>query len=297
MTLTTAGEPLSDRALSGSSPGATANADTCFLGAHGFLDAHCHLDDPRLDAVRDAWLEEARAAGIGGWVLGGVDPDQWPAALRLAAEVPGVVATLGVHPWAASRMAPDALDAAYEQLSVLPLSGLGELGLDGSKYVPRGSLPAQGHAFRAQLSIARERNVPIVLHILAAHGEALSVLERDGVPRRGGLVHSYSGPAELVSRYEALGLCISFSASITRPTANKALQAAARVSPDRLLVETDSPDQVPSGRDGALNRPAWLHDVARAVGAARGESPEHVLTRSSASLRRLFALDVGRTDL
>ena len=251
-----------------------------------WVDAHCHLDDPRFDALRPDAIAEARATGIGGWLVAGVDTEQWQRADKLALEVPGVVPIFGLHPWSVARMDPETLASSLAELAVRPMAGLGETGLDASKYVPRGSLPAQRDAFRAQLAIARERHLPVVLHVLLAHGEALDVLERDGIGA-GGMVHSYSGPSELVPRYEALGLCLSFSASITRPTARRSLEAAARVHPDRLLIETDCPDQPPEGR-GAINRPVFLWDVARAVGAVRGESAEATLTRSTDSIRRVF---------
>lgn len=252
------------------------------------IDAHCHLDDPRYDGDRAEVISRARAAGVRGFVLAGVEPDGWAAQAALCREQPDMRATVGLHPQVVARWSPLELARGLEALSAAAQFAIGEIGLDGSRWVPRGSLPMQREAFRAQLALARERGLPVALHVLDAHGHALDVLRRDGAPARGGMVHSYSGPAELVADYEALGFYLSFSGSITRPTARRALEAAARVSPERLLVETDCPDQRPADRDGSRNLPEWLGDVVAAVAAARGEAAEAVAARSMDNARRLF---------
>ena len=260
------------------------------------IDAHCHLDDVAFDADREAVSAAGQAAGVVGCVLAGVEPAGWArqAAWRAGRERT-VAASVGLHPHVVCHYDAAELEPGLEALHAAAVGdaslAIGELGLDSSRWVPRGSLPAQRHAFRLQLSLARELDRPVVLHVLDAHGHALDVLQRDGVPKSGGVVHSYSGAPDLVARYEALGLCLSFSGSITRPTARRTLEAAARVSPDRLLVETDCPDQRPSTRDGSRNLPEFLPDVVAAVAAARGASLAHVAALTTQNATRLFHLE------
>lgn len=254
------------------------------------IDAHCHLDFPRFDKDRDALLNSARAAGVRGFVVAGVSPDAWDAQAALEAAHPDIVSCFGIHPHTAARYDKAALAAALDQLAARARLAIGELGLDNSKYVPRGSLPTQEVAFRAQLALARDRNLPIVLHVLQAHGRALAILKADGVPAAGGMVHSYSGPPALVGDYEALGLYLSFSGSITRPTATRGPEAARRVRADRLLVETDCPDQRPTGVKGSRNLPEYLPLIVAAVATARYEAPAEVAERTAANARRLFGL-------
>ncbi len=254
------------------------------------IDAHCHIDFERFDDDRAEVLARARDVGVRGWICAGVEPRGWDRQDAVQQAHEDVHVMYGIHPHIAARMAPDALRDALARLGGRARFAVGETGLDGSKYVPRGSLDLQLDAFRAQLRLARERDLPVVLHILYAHGKAMEVLQQDGVPAAGGMVHSYSGPADLVGGYEALGLYISFAAGVTRPSAKRVLQAARAVSRHRLLVETDCPDQIPSGVAGARNLPQWLVHIVDAAAAARGEPAEEVASATARNARRLFGL-------
>jgi TatD DNase family protein len=255
------------------------------------IDAHCHLDFPVFDSDRAALLDRARDAGVRGFIVAGVEPSAWDRQLALESEYPFVRVAFGIHPHKASRMGPDEVESAVLALDERAQFAVGEMGLDGSKYCPRGSLPLQTRVFREQLALARSKNLPVILHILGAHGPAYDILKRDGVPVAGGMVHSYSGSAEMVPRYEALGLYISFSGSVTRPTARRALTAVAAVSAHRLLVESDCPDQRPAERTGSRNLPEWLTDVVSAVAAFRGESAGQVAQSTAENCCRLFGLE------
>ena len=254
------------------------------------FDAHCHLDFSSFDDERDALIQRAREAGVHGFIVAGVDPDGWERQRRLVQEHADVYATFGLHPWVVSRWTDEQLGDALSRLSNTVEFAVGETGLDQSRHCPAGSLPIQEVAFRAQLALARERNLPVVLHILGAHGRAIEILESDGVGQAGGMVHSYSGSAELVPRYETLGLYISFAAGITRLNGHRARAAACVVSPDRLLVETDCPDQIPHGRAGERNLPEWLVDVVHALADARDETALAVGDRCAHNTRTLFGL-------
>ena len=253
------------------------------------IDAHCHLDFDRFDKDRDELLARARSVGVQGWIVAGVRPEDWQRQAALE-KYDDVHVAYGIHPHVAAQWYGNELEDAMAELRQRRGIAVGEMGLDGGNYVPRGSLPFQLKAFRAQLSLARELNLPVILHIFGPHGMAIDTLKRDGLPQAGGMVHSYSGSAELVQRYEQLGLYISFSGSITRPTARRPLKAASVVSPDRLLVETDCPDQRPSGREGSRNLPEYLPDIVTAVAAVREESEERISALCADNARRLFGI-------
>src|SRR5579862_7559656 len=244
------------------------------LYAERVFDSHCHL---QVAADARADLERARAAGVGGFVLAGVAPDEWPAQAALARAHADVHVAYGVHPQlvaelddAACDRALDALEqtlalafdgktAAHAIAPVAPVApvALGELGLDGAGD-RRASLERQERLFRAQLAIARRRALPIILHILDAHARAVEVLREEAPFAAGGVVHSYSGSAELVRDYVELGLDISFAGSVANPRAKKTRRAAEVVPRERLLVETDAPYQTPAARRPAANEPAFL---------------------------------------
>lgn len=244
-----------------------------------WIDAHNHLDLPAFDADRDAVVEEAARAGVGSGVLAGADPADWDrvAALGTSRGWPWVI---GVHPWWCADLDDAGLDAALASLAARPTPwGVGETGLDRR----RGDLALQERSLRAHLALAQERAVPVVLHIVGAYPEALAVLRDAGVPA-GGMVHSWSGPPELVDAYLALGLHLSFSASACRP--GRAAKSAARVPADRLLIETDAPDQ-PLG-PAARGVPADLVAIAEGIGTLRSVSGADLLDASAANVRRLF---------
>ncbi|MCB9778844.1 MAG: TatD family hydrolase [Alphaproteobacteria bacterium] len=256
------------------------------------FDAHNHLDlcgDPALA------LAEATKAGVLGHLVAGVDPAGWQRQCDLAVTAPQrVFLALGLHPWAVARLDDDAVDAA---LAALPAAldgalgarpvALGELGLDRSRAVPADSRSRQRRAFRHQLALARAVDLPVVLHIVRAHGEALEILRSDGLPSSGGMVHSASTPADLVPAFLSLGLHLSFAGNVTRH--DKARAAAACVPLDRLLAETDAPDQPPAGHD-APNRPALLPEIVAALAAVHAVPAERLGRHCADNARRLFRL-------
>ena len=237
------------------------------LGSPGWVDTHCHLDDPAYDNDRDAVVLRAERAGVRRVVVPGVDPASWDRARRCRDRHPNLIRlAFGLHPWALRGLnAADrfwALDALPQALDDGAIA-VGECGLDGRIAREGGpSLAEQAVILSDQLDLARERGLPVILHAVRAHGALLSLLKTRGglVP---GVLHSYSGPAELVSDFVRLGLYVSFGGQVTNPKAVK-VHKAVRVTPAaRLVVESDGPDQPPFPRITQRSEPA---DVARLVG-------------------------------
>ena len=271
------------------------------------FDSHCHLQDVRLLGQAAAVLARAQAAGVDGFLLAGVDAAGWRDEAQLAAlalTLPGepqVALSYGVHPQVVATLTAQALDQQLHQLSLaargLPLpdgvtlpvpQAIGELGLDAYTKESQATLPQQERALRAQLALARELDLPLVLHILRTHEPTLRILQADGVPKAGGVVHSYSGSAQLVPRYVRLGLSISFAGALTLPGATRLAEAARAVPSEHLLVETDAPDQTPVARRPAHNEPAFLPDIIEALAILRAESPVALRQLTAANARRLF---------
>ncbi|MEZ4467025.1 MAG: TatD family hydrolase [bacterium] len=206
--------------------------------------------------------------------------------------------TAGLHPWAAAergdRLAAD-LQALAETLDAPPRPvALGELGLDHLA-CPRETRGVQEAAFRAQLALARERDLPVVLHIVRAHGRALEILRADGLPAAGGVVHGFSGSADVARDYARLGLYLGIGFVALRPGARKLHGAIAALPADRLLLETDAPAEPPPGVEGA-SEPAHLLAIAEAVAALKGLEARALLATSTAGIRRLYRLPAPRLD-
>ncbi len=263
--------------------------------AGNWIDAHCHLADPRLRAELPAVRERSLAAGVTAWVQGGVCPDDWQRQRELrAAWGDGVYPVFGVHPWWVGGAGDAAVTTALRALeSALDgASALGELGLDAS---PRFAAhrESQLRAFETQLGIGRAAGIPLVLHVVRAHAEALALLRRHGPFRRGGIVHAFSGSAEIGQEYLDLGFALSVGGVVTRPGYTALKKGLPQWPGDRLLVETDCPDQVarlPGLAPDAWSEPAHLPAIAEAIGRLRGEDARSVLDRSRDNLRRLLGM-------
>ena len=255
------------------------------------FDTHCHLHDPRVADPANA-VARARAAGVTKMLLAGVDPGGWLEEERLAAAHPELILSFGVHPQIVAAVSESVGDemvrALGDKLSAGPRPAcVGEIGLDGLRD-RRSSLDRQSRLFRAQLAIARDLDLPVALHILKAHGRALEILRSDGIPKRGGMVHSYSGGPELVRDYVGVGLHISFAGPVTNPASHRIRASVLRVPRERLLVETDAPDQTPLPHQPAQNEPAFLVAIVSALATLRGEDPADLAAFTDENARRLL---------
>ena len=239
-------------------------------GHHQLIDTHAHLHDPAFDDDRDEVMARARAAGVVGVVVPGVEASGW-ARLRTLAPIHGWRFALGTHPHALPHTTevPRDLDGAC---------AVGECGLDGGVAVP---MDEQVRVLEAHLAVAREAGLPVLLHGYRAHGALVATLRR-WAPLRG-VLHSYSGGPDLVAEYVRLGLHLSFAGPVTWPNARKPLESLRRVPAERLLAETDAPDQCPAPHRGR-SEPAMLPLVIAAMERVRGEALGDVLRRNAVEL-------------
>jgi TatD DNase family protein len=266
------------------------------------FDTHAHIDLPRFgdrEEQRFAALRAA-AAGIAGIVIPGVEPATWDHLLTVAAALRGVAPSVcihtavGIHPQVLPDLDPRGDEAALSDLRArirsLPqgVVAIGECGLDFGPQGEGASRERQIAVLRAHFALARETGLPLLLHCLHAHAVMIELLEENPLPPS--VLHSYSGSAELVPAYCRGGHFISFAGAVTSPRARRPKLAAAAVPADRLLIETDSPDQTPASLRPARNEPAFLVEVARAVAEARGESVAAIAALTTNNARRVLRL-------
>ncbi len=256
------------------------------------VDTHAHLHFPQYADDLEAVLDRAREAGVLTMVTVGTDGETNRAAVALAGRVPGVYATVGIHPHDAAA-ATEADWADLERLAGAPrVVALGEMGLDFFKnFSPR---EAQEAAFRRQLALARRARVPVVVHCRDAHAEALAILGEAGAGEagagEGGVMHCFSGDVDVARRCLDRGLYLSLAGPVTYKNAH-ALHAVARFVPgDRLVVETDCPFLPPHPRRGQRNEPAWIALTLARVAELRGEEPARLAASTTANARRLFRI-------
>jgi len=234
-----------------------------------WFDNHCHLDDDRLPGGTAGAIAAARAAGVEGMITVGTDAARSAAALAVARAHDGVWATVGLHPH-------DAVDGIGGLLPLLDdpnVIAVGECGLDYHyDHSPR---PVQRDAFAAQIRIAHERRLPLVIHTRDAWDDTFAILEAEGVPEHT-IFHCFSGGPEEAARCVDLGGFLSFSGIVTFKTADDLRAAAVGCPADRLLVETDAPYLTPEPHRGRRNEPANVAIVGAFIAECRGETAESV---------------------
>ncbi|MFT3708778.1 MAG: TatD family hydrolase [Archangium sp.] len=232
------------------------------------IDTHCHLDVPRFDADREAVLERCWAAGLTGMVVPAIGPSTWEALLSWPTRDRRVQVGLGIHP----QLLPE-LDPADDERHLAVLDQLlsrgqaiavGECGLDGPSETGA-PMERQLRVFDAHVALARKHRLPLLVHCYRAHPHLQRYLKSNAIPERGLLMHSYSGSADLTPFYVRAGCHFSFAGPITFPEARRPLDALRVVPVDRLMAETDAPDQSPHPHRADRNEPGWLPLVIEAM--------------------------------
>jgi len=260
------------------------------------FDSHCHLDAEEYDDDRDAVIARARVVGVRGIMVPGYTPDEWTRLGPLCAAHRGIVCAVGLHPLYLHQLGESQRDTALARLAPmlreLGALAVGECGLDAPAARKGGAdLETQSAVLDAHLEIARALDLPVILHCVRAHGRMLALLERHGTLPRGGVMHAYGGPVELIERYARLGFSFSFGGIVTHEGARKPRLALAQVPLARLLVETDGPSQVPSGSTRPRSEPADIAKVLAAAALLRGESLALLAERTWHNTLALFGCD------
>lgn len=237
-----------------------------------YVDAHCHLERETYGDELEAVIERARAAGLSHFVAVGASGVAAGArqVVALARAHDFIFAAVGIHPHDAGRATPDDEAAVASLLSHPKVVALGEIGLD--YYYDNSPREAQRELFARLLAVGRDRDVPVMLHVRDAHDDTFELLDRVGLPRRGGVVHCFTGGPREAREYLDRGMMLSIPGVVTFRTAD-ALREAVREAPlDRLLLETDCPYLAPVPHRGKRNEPAFITATAEAVGALKGQS-------------------------
>lgn len=245
-----------------------------------WTDSHCHLpfEGAGLDTV-----DAARAAGVLRMISVGTDAEQSRAVIDAAQAHEGMWATVGLHPHDASN-GVDTIVGLLDQTKVV---AVGECGLDYHyDHSPR---PVQREAFAAQIALAHQRDLALVIHTREAWDDTFDILASEGVPERT-VFHCFTGGPTEARRALDAGASLSFSGIITFKNADDVRAAAALCPLDRLLVETDAPFLAPVPHRGERNEPAYLPAVGAGVAAAKGLEPDEVAAATWANAEHLFRL-------
>ena len=251
------------------------------------FDTHAHMDDRAFDDDRGELLSRLPEAGIGLLMNPGCSLASSRAACALAKEYDYIYAAVGSHPDAAAEVSPEVLEAYRALVRENPkVKAIGEIGLDYHyEDVPR---EIQKEAFRAQMALAAEMNLPVIVHEREAHADGMAIVRE--FPTVTGVFHCYSGSLEMAKELVSLGWYIGFTGVLTFKNARKALEVAAALPLDRIVLETDCPYMSPEPFRGKRNDPGRLYRMAQALAGLRGLSEEDVQRITLENGRRLYRI-------
>lgn len=255
------------------------------------VDTHCHLD--MIDDGKDVQtvIHRAIAAGVKKIITIGIDLESSRRATELARQFQEVWATVGMHPHNATECDAE----TYRHIRLLANSprnkvvGYGEIGLDFAKeYSPR---EVQLNNFAAQLDMATELNLPVIIHDREAHAETMEILSAHAPFPAGGVMHCFSGDLQLAGRIIDLGLYISLPGIVTFKNSLMMQEVAREIPLENMILETDGPFLAPVPYRGKTNKPEYLIHTAQKIADLRGITLEEVARQTTSNAARLFHLD------
>ena len=252
-----------------------------------FFDTHCHLDFAVFDPCRDLLMQEARGLGIDRILVPGVQLTDFQKIIQLQRQWPSQIAiALGLHPCFIHCHPENAVAELSQQLEQHSgICAVGEIGLDARE----GMAPeaVQVMLLEAQFKLARQMNLPVILHVVKAHDRMLSLLRRYALPK-GGVVHAFSGSAEHAKQYAKLGFKLGFGGAISYARAHKQHRLVRELPLEWILLETDAPDMPLEGYQDQPNSPLSVVKVAEVIAELRGLSLQTVAEQTQFNAMGLF---------
>jgi TatD DNase family protein len=250
------------------------------------VDSHCHLDATEFDADRQTVIERARAVGVSRQIVPAVDAAGWPKLRSICAADPGLSPAYGLHPICLQSHQPGHLGELRTWIERERPVAIGECGLDF--FLDALDVDTQQRYFEGQLQLAREFDLPVIVHARHAVEAVLLAIRRIGNLR--GVVHSFSGSPEQARQLWDAGFLMGLGGPVTYPRANRLRKLAASMPIEHLLLETDAPDQPDAAHRGKRNEPARIVEVLDTIAALRDTDPAEIAAATTANAERLFAL-------
>ena len=250
------------------------------------IDSHCHLDLPEFEPDWQDVLNSAVSKGVERILIPGTTVSGWQRQQNMAADNAQLDVAFGLHPYFFPDEPDNALAALRQQLQTTTIKpvAIGEIGIDCAIDTP---VKAQQALFEAQLEMASEQSLPVILHHHRSHHLLLESIKRSRFTQ-GGVIHAFSGSEQVARQYIDVGFKLGIGGTITYSRAQKTRQTVANIPLQHLLLETDAPDMPMSGRQGARNEPQFIGEVVAALADLHGITPEAVIEQTTANYFALF---------
>ena len=251
------------------------------------FDTHAHLNDPAFDADRETLMAGLEEKGISFVMNAGCSLQSSKDIIKMAEAYPWLYASVGSHPDSADEVNEEVIDTYRKLCRHEKVKAIGEIGLDYYyEDIPR---EIQKKAFRMQMELARELDLPVIVHEREAHDDGMRIVKE--FPTVKGVFHCYSGSAEMARQLVNMGWYIGFTGVLTFKNARKAVETAASIPLDRIVIETDCPFMAPEPYRGKRNDPGMLPKMAEKLAEIRGISYEEAVKATTKNAKRLYRLD------
>ncbi len=254
--------------------------------APALIDSHVHTDDQRFSADRSRILHSARQANIIAQIVPAISQRLWPRVKDVCATEDDLFACYGLHPCFCDEHEEAHLLELPQWLERERPVAVGECGLD--YFIADADKVHQQHLFSTQLALAREFDLPIVIHARQAVEDVIRLIRASGHHR--GVIHSFNGSLQQADRLIELGYRLGFGGALTYERATRLRKLVSQLPLDALLLETDAPDQVDACHAGQRNEPAYLMDIWQSISALRPEDPDTIARATTRNAIELFAL-------
>jgi len=252
------------------------------------IDSHCHFDDRRFDHDRKHAWQRAQDIGVVAQIIPAVTAADWPRVKETCASYGGLYPAYGLHPMFCHEHKDDDLELLRDWIRQEQPVAVGECGLDF--YIKDPDRERQIDLFQAQLDIAHEFNLPVIIHARKAVEEVINILQNHSGLR--GVLHSYSGSLQQAERLIEMGFLMSFGGPATYPNASRLHKLVAELPLESIMLESDSPDQPDDKHHGQRNEPSYLPLILQQVSEIRSQPAETISTQTSANAQKLFGIEI-----
>ncbi len=253
------------------------------------IDTHAHLDDVKFDKDRDKLIKNLIQNDVDIVINPGCDVASSVKAISLASKYDNIYAGVGIHPHDAKDVNKETIEILRSLSNKDKVVAIGEIGLD--YHYDNSPREIQKKWFREQIKLAKDVNLPIIVHDRDAHGDTLDIISDEIDDNLTGVLHCYSGSLELAKRYIDMGFYISFAGPITFKNAKTPKEVAKNIPLDYILIETDSPYLAPEPHRGKRNEPLYVRYVASMIAELRGKTFQEIALKTAQNAKRLFNID------
>lgn len=250
------------------------------------IDSHCHLDFADFDADRQDVLQRCSDLGVNHIIVPGVSRESWAPLIKTCADYPQLHPALGMHPMFMHQHQTDDLQLLATSIEQNNPVAVGEIGLDF--FLPGHDKAAQIALFEAQIELAQDFELPVILHVRKAHDEVLKVLRKSAL--KGGIVHAFNGSMQQAEFYMQQGFLFGVGGALTYPRAQKLQRLFTDLPLDAIVLETDAPDMPLAGHQGERNSPEHIPLIAETLAELRHEEVSTIAATTTANSQRLFNL-------